>query len=121
MPHGVAAVGLKAEAFGDLQGQEIRDQILVAGGDVDVSRLERRQPVGVDVREHTRLRAELQQRDILALGNGARGLRLDFDDLGFGKPADEINVVHAEIDDDADVGHARRKRPDPGDGVTPAW
>ena len=24
--------------------------------------------------------------------------------------------MHGEIDDDADIGHARRKRPDPGDG-----
>ena len=38
------------------------------------------------------------------------------DDLGFGEPADQVDVVHGEVDDDADIGHARRKRPDPGDG-----
>ena len=72
MPHRIAAVGLEAEAFGDLQRQQIADEIFVAGGDVDGARLERRQPVGVDVREHARGGAELQQRDVLALGDRAR-------------------------------------------------
>ena len=34
MPHRIAAVGLEAEAFGDLQRQQIGDQIFVAGGNV---------------------------------------------------------------------------------------
>src|SRR5580698_9436704 len=41
---------------------------------------------------------------------------MDFDDLRIGEPADEIDVVHGEIDDDADIRHPRRKRSDPGDG-----
>ncbi len=82
MPHRIAAVGLEAETFGDLQRQQIADEIFVARGDVDGARLERRQPVGVDVREHAGGGAELQQRDVLALGDRARGLRLDLDDLG---------------------------------------
>ena len=49
---------------------------------VHVARLERREPVGVDVGEHARGGAELQQRDVLALGDGARELRLHLVDLG---------------------------------------
>jgi hypothetical protein len=41
---------------------------------------------------------------------------MDFDDFGIGEPADQIDVVHGEIDDDADIRHTRRKRSDPGDG-----
>ena len=41
---------------------------------------------------------------------------MDFDDLGIGEPADQIDVVHGEIDDDADIRHPRRERSDPGDG-----
>ena len=46
----------------------------------------------------------------------ARQLRLNLDDLGFGEPADQIDVVHGEIDHHADIRHARRKRTDAGDG-----
>ena len=116
MPHRVAAVRLEAETFGDLQRQQIADEIFVARGDVDVARLERRQPVGVDVGEHAGGGAELQQRDVLALGDRARQLRLDFDDFRIREPADQVDVVHREIDDHADVRHARRKRTDAGDG-----
>ena len=96
--------------------KQIGHQIFVAGGDVDVARLERGEPVGVDLGEHAGGGAELQQRDVFALGDRARGLRLDLDDLGIGEPADQVDVVHGEIDDDADIRHARRERPDPGDG-----
>src|ERR1700735_3209652 len=34
VPHRIAAVGLEAETFGDLQRQQVGDQIFVAGGDV---------------------------------------------------------------------------------------
>ncbi len=40
--------------------------------DSDVARLERGQPVGIDVRQHARRGAELQQRNVLALGHRAR-------------------------------------------------
>ena len=60
MTHRIAAVGLEAEAFGDLARQEIAHHIFAAGRDRDVARLERRQPVGVDVREHAGGGAELQ-------------------------------------------------------------
>src|SRR4029077_1164305 len=88
----------------------------VAGGDVDVARLERGEPVGVDLGEHARGGAELQQRDVLALGDRARGLWLDLDDLGIGEPADQVDVVHGKVDDDADIRHPWRKRSDAGDG-----
>ena len=116
MPHRVTAVRLEAETFGDLQREQIADEIFVARGDVDGARLERGEPVGVDMREHARGGAELQQRNVLALGDRARSLRLNLDDLRIREPADEIDVMHGEIDDDADIRHARRERPDPGDG-----
>ena len=115
MAHRIAAVRLEAEAFGDLAGQQIADQIFAARRDMHGARLERRQPVGVDMRKHAGGGAELQQRDVLALGHRARQLRLHFDDLGIGEPADQIDVVHREIDHHADIRHARRKRSDPGD------
>src|SRR5467141_1428790 len=52
MAHRVAAVRLEAEALGHLTGEEIAHHVFAAGGDGDVTRLERRQPVGVDMREH---------------------------------------------------------------------
>ena len=57
-----------------------------------------------------------KQRDVLALGDRARQLRLDFDDLGIGEPADQVDVVHGEIDHHADIRHARRERTDAGNG-----
>ena len=33
-----------------------------------------------------------------------------------GEPADQVDIVHGKIDDDADIRHARRKRSDAGDG-----
>ena len=116
MPHRIGAVGLEAEALRDLAGQQVAHHVLAARRDGDVARLERRQPVGVDVGEHARGGAELQQRDVLALGHRVGELRLHLDDLGFGEPADQIDVVHGEIDDDADIRHPRRERTDPGDG-----
>ena len=115
MAHRIAAVRLEAEALGDLTGQEIAHHIFAAGRDRDVARLERRQPVGVDMGEHAGGGAELQQRDILALGDRAGELRLHLDDVGLGEPADQVDVVHGKIDDDADIRHPRRKRPDAGD------
>ena len=116
MAHRIAAVRLEAEAFGDLAGEQIAHHIFAAGRDRDVARLERRQPVGVDVGEHAGGGAELQQRDILALGDRAGELRLHLDDVGFGEPADQVDVVHGKIDHHADIRHPRRKRSDPGDG-----
>src|SRR6202030_3134884 len=58
---------------------------------------------------------ELQQRDVLARGARLRQLRLHLDDLRAREPADEVDVVHGEIDDDADIRHARRERADAGD------
>ena len=43
-------------------------------------------------------------------------LRLHLDDLGIGEPADQVDVVHGEIDHHADIRHARRERADAGDG-----
>ena len=58
----------------------------------------------------------MQQRDVLALGHRAGKLRLHLDDVGIGEPADQVDVVHGEIDHHADIRHARRKRTDAGDG-----
>ena len=116
MAHRIAAVGLEAEALGDLPRQQVAHDVLVARRHRDVARLERREPVGVDVREHAGCRAELEQRDVLALGHRALELRLHLDDLGIGEPADQVDVVHREVDDHADIRHARRERADAGDG-----
>ena len=116
MAHGIAAVRLEAETFGDLAGEQIAHHVFAARGDGHVARLERRQPIGVDVRQHAGRGAELQQRDVLALGHRAGQLRLHLDDVGIGEPADQIDVVHGQIDDHADIRHARRERPYPGDG-----
>ena len=59
--------------------------------------------------------AELQERNVLALGDGAGQLRLRLDDLEFGETADQVDIVDGEINDDADIRHPRRKRSDPGD------
>ena len=116
MAHGIAAVGLEAEALGHLAGEQVAHHVFAARGDGDVARLERREPIGVDVREHAGGGAELQQRDVLALGDRAGELRLHLDDVAVGEPADQVDVVHGKIDDHADIRHARRERPDPGDG-----
>src|SRR6266852_6278252 len=115
MAHRVAAVRLEAEALGHLAGEEIAHHIFAAGGDGDVARLERRQPVGVDMRENARGGAELQERNILALGDGAGKLRLHLHNVRLREPADQIDVVHGEVDHDTDVRHSRRKRSDAGD------
>src|SRR3984885_7396014 len=113
--HRIAAVGFEAETFGDLTREQIAHPILAARRHRDVAGLERRQPVGVDVGEHARGGSKLQQRDILALGDRAGELRLHFDNVGFGEPADQVDVVDGEIDHHADIRHARRERPDAGD------
>ncbi len=114
MAHRIGTVRLKAKALGNLKRQQIGYQILVTRGDVDVAGLERRQPVGVDVGQHARGGAELQQRDVLAFRYGARCLRLDLDDLGIGEPADQVDIVDRKIDHDSDVRHTRRKRSNAG-------
>ncbi len=81
MAHRIAAVRLEAEALCDLTREQIAHHIFAARRNRDVARLERRQPVGVDVGEHARSRPELQQCDILALGDGAGKLRLHFDNV----------------------------------------
>jgi hypothetical protein len=64
--------------------------------------------------EHAGRSAELKQRDVLALGDGAGQLRLNIDDVGSGEPADQIDVVDGKIDHHADIRHARRERTDAG-------
>ena len=113
--HRIAAVGLEAEALRHLAGQQIAHDVFLAGRHGDAARLEGREPVGVDVRQHAGGGAELQQRDVLALRDGVGELRLDLDDVGIGEPADQIDVVHRKIDDHADIRHARRKRADARD------
>src|SRR5712664_314553 len=115
MTHRIAAVRLEAETFGYLAGEKIAHDVLVAGGDGDVARLERRQPVGIDMRQYAGGGAKLQQRDILALGDGAGELRLHLHNVRLGEPADQIDVVHGEVNDHTDVRHSRRKRPHAGD------
>ncbi len=115
MAHRIAAVGLEAVALGDLAGEQVADHVFALGGDVHGARLERRQPVGVDVGEHAGGGAELQERDVLALGDRVGELRLHLLDLGPGEPADQVDVVDREIDHHADIRHARRERTDPGD------
>src|SRR5229473_7262918 len=115
MAHRVAAVRLEAEALGYLAREKIAHDVFAAGGDGDAARLERGQPVGVDMREHAGGGAELQQRDILALGDGAGELRLHLHNIRLREPADQIDVVHGEVNDHADVRHSRRKRSDARD------
>src|SRR5262245_13586403 len=115
MAHRGAAVRLEAEAFGDLPRQQVAHDVFVARRDGDVARFERREPIGVDVGEDTGAGAELQERDVFALGNRVGELRLHFGDIGLGEPADETHVMHGEIDDHAYIRHARRKRTDAGD------
>src|SRR6478672_6155317 len=98
VPHRIGAIRLKAEALGDLARQQVAHDVLAAGRDGDVARLEWREPIGVDVGQHARGRAELQQRDVLALRDGAGKLRLNLDDVGIGEPANQIDVVNGEID-----------------------
>src|SRR4029077_19037746 len=83
MAHRIAAVRLEAEALGHLTGEQIAHHIFAARRHGDAARLERRQPVGVDMGKHARGRPELQQRDILALGDRTGKLWLHFDDVGF--------------------------------------
>jgi hypothetical protein len=45
----------------------------------------------------------------------ARELRLHLDDIGFGKPADQVDVVRGKIDHHADIRHPRRKQTDARD------
>src|SRR6266511_1756445 len=113
MAHGIAAVGLKTEAFGHLPRQQVGHDVFVARRDRDVACLEWREPIRVDVGEHAGGGTELQQRDILALGDRIRELRLHLGDFRVGEPTNEVDVVHGEIDDHAHIGHARRKRSDP--------
>ena len=116
MPHRIAAVRLEAEAFGDLTGQQVAGDVFAARRHDDVAGFERRQPVGVDVGEHARCGAELQQCNVLAVGHGIGQLWLHLDDVGVGKPADQIDVVDRQVDHHADIRHAGWKRPDPGNG-----
>src|SRR5471030_1964506 len=81
MPHRIAAVGLEAEALGHLPRQKIADHVFVARRDVHGARLERRQPIGIDVGENAGSGAELQERDVLARGARLRQLRLHLDDF----------------------------------------
>mgnify|MGYP006920630455 CR=1 FL=1 len=103
MPHRIAAIRLKPEALGDLARQQIASHVFTARRDDDVSRLEWRQPIRVDVRQHAGGGAELQKRDVLAFGDRARKLRLHLDNVGIGKPADQIDIVNRQVDHHADI------------------
>ena len=113
--HRIASVGLKPEIFRDLARQQVADDVFALGRDLHGARLKRREPIGVDVGEHAGRGAELQERDVFAFGARAGKLRLHLDDFRSGEPADQVDVVHGEIDHDADIRHARRKRADPRD------
>src|SRR5213078_3001594 len=115
MAHRITAIGLETETLGDLPRQQVPHDVFVARRDRDVARLERGQPIGVDVREYPGGGAELQERDVLAFGDGVRQLWLHLGDLGVGEPTNEVDVVHGEIDDHAYVGHAWREWPDTSD------
>src|SRR5262249_53036982 len=93
MPHRVAAIWLEAKALGDLARQQIARHVFATRGDSDVARLEWRQPIGVDMGENSRGSAELEKRNVFALGNCAGELWLHFDNVGIGKPTDQINIV----------------------------
>src|ERR1700674_747552 len=99
--HRIAAVRLEAETFGHLTGEKVAHHIFAAGRNRDVARLERRQPVGVDMGKHAGGGSKLQERDILALGHCAGELGLHFHNIRFGEPADQVDVVHGKIDHDA--------------------
>src|SRR3569832_42947 len=113
--HRIAAVGLESKTFRDLTGQQIAHHILAARRHRHAARLERRQPVGVDVSEHAGGGPELQQRDVFPLGHGAGQLRLHLDDVRLGEPADQVDIVDGKIDHHADIRHARRERSNAGD------
>jgi len=74
MPHRIAPVRLEAEAFRDLMRQQVGHDVFVPGRDGHIARLERGDPVGVDVSEHAGSGAELQQSNVLSFdirgGNG---------------------------------------------------
>src|SRR6478735_11690002 len=53
MAHRIAAIRLEAEALSDLPSQQVAHDVFVACRDGDVARFERREPIGVDVGEHT--------------------------------------------------------------------
>src|SRR3981081_624185 len=67
------------------------------------------------MRKHAGGGAELQQRNILAFGDGAGELRLHLHDIRLREPTDQIDVVHGEVNDHADVRHSRWKRSDARD------
>src|SRR4030095_8624294 len=98
-----AAIGLEAETFRHLARQQVTHHVFAAGGDRYIARLEWRQPIRVDMRENAGGRPELQKSDVLAFGNCTGELRLHLNDIGIGEPADQVDIVHGEIDDDADV------------------
>src|SRR4029450_8851737 len=94
MPHRIATVRLEPETFGNLTGEQITNHVLAAGGNGDIARLERREPIGVDVRKYARRGTELQQSDILTLRDRSGELRLHLDNVGIGEPPDQIDVVY---------------------------
>src|SRR4051794_33501422 len=116
MPHRIASVRLESEAFSHLPGQQVAHDVFVASHDSDIPRLEGCEPIRVDVRQYTGGSAELEERDVLTLGERAGELRLHLNDLRFREPTDEIDVVDGEIDHHAHIGHARRERPNACDG-----
>ena len=116
MAHRIAAVRLEPEAFRDLPSQQIAGDVFVACRDDHVARLERREPIRVDVGEHAGSGAELEECDILTLGDCARELRLHLHDVGFGEPSDQIDIVNRKVDDHPHVRHAWWERADTGDG-----
>src|SRR5262245_18516679 len=110
MTHRVAPIRLEAKTLGDLTRQQVTSHVFSTRRYSDVACLKWCQPIGVDMGENTGSRTELQKRNVFALGNRAGELWLHFGNVGIGKPADQIDVVHREIDNDADIRHARRER-----------
>ena len=82
MPHRIAAIRLKPKALSDLARQQIASHVFTTRRDDDVTRLERRQPIRVDMGENAGGGAKLQKRNIFTLGDGAGELRLHLDDVG---------------------------------------
>src|SRR4029077_7671965 len=115
MPHRIAAIRLKPEALGDLARQQIASHVFTTRRDDDVTRLEWRQPIRVDMGENAGGGTKLQKRNVFALGDGAGELRLHLDDVRVGEPANYINIVNRKVDHHPYVRHARWKRSYAGD------
>src|SRR5260221_13538820 len=116
MAHGITAVRLETEAFRDLPRQEIPGHVLPACSNSHIPGLKRRQPICVDVSQDAGCGPKLQKRNIFALCNCTRKLWLYFNDVGISEPANQVDVVHGKIDDNAPIRHPRPKRSNASNG-----